>query len=343
MIDVAINGFGRIGRCVARLCQDDPTLNLVAVNDVLADRENLAYLYNYDSTYGRAAAPARTSENANKLQIDGSDIDFFSDADISAVPWEATGADVVIDASGVTRNVAGCQTLTKRGSVANAVVTHVPANDIDRYLIMGINDTAFDPTTDSVVSSSICDANAIAHVLQVLDTHLGLVSGFVTPLHPWLSYQNLLDKPLSSQANPGHYWSDYSLGRASMGTLIPKKTTAISALGPVMPEIAERISAFSYRVPTAIVASADMTLKVAKSASRDEVAAILENFASNSPYVTTNHESLTAIDYVGTAWSATIDMQWTEVKDDMIKVVLWYDNEWGYASRVLDVVRHIAA
>ena len=233
--------------------------------------------------------------------------------------------------------------MTARGTAPHAVITHVPANDIDRYLIMGINEDAFESARDRVVSSSICDANAIAHVLQVIDAHLGLMNGFVTTLHPWLSYQNLVDKPLASQSNPGHYWSDYSLGRASMGTMIPKKTTAISALGPVMPEIADKISAFSYRVPTAIVASADITLKVAKRASQADVEAILENFASNSPYVTTNHESLTAIDYVGTPWSATIDMQWTDVKDDMIKVVLWYDNEWGYANRVVDVVRHIAA
>jgi glyceraldehyde 3-phosphate dehydrogenase len=341
-IRVGINGFGRIGRCVARLCAESPDVEIVAVNDILDDPENLAYLYNYDSTYGRAEKKATRVNGNGTLAIEDKEFQLYAERDIANVPWDRNGVDIVIDSSGVRTNVAGCQKLVAKDKVKKAVVTHLPDGDIDRALIMGVNDGDYDPDSDHVVSSVICDANAIAHVLAVFEEKFGIEGGFITTLHPWLAYQNLVDRGVSSQSNPGHFWKDYSLGRASIGTMIPKETTAINALRPVMADVVDKVHAFSYRVPTGIVASADLTLKLKDNPGLDAIVQSLETYADNSPYVSVNYESLTAIDYLATPWSAIIDMQWTALCDDMVKVVLWYDNEWGYSNRVVDVVRHVA-
>lgn len=224
------------------------------------------------------------------------------------------------------------------------MVTHSPSEGVDKYIILGVNDDGYDPTRDHIVSNTICDANAIAHPLAALEREFGIENGFVTTLHPWLSYQNLVDGPVPLQLVPGRYFNDYALGRTSTGTLIPKTTTAVEALRPVMPAIEAKLSGLSFRVPTQIVSTADITLKLKQTLNDDELAEFFRTCYQNSPYVQINTDPLVGMDYLASPYSAVLDAQWSKsLENGMIKIVLWYDNEWGYSCRVVDMIRMMAA
>lgn len=323
---------------MARQFMASGDFELVAVNDIAEDIRNLVYLYNYDSTYRQAPLKALV-RGEGVASIGEQEIRFFRASGILDVPWESVGVDVVVDSSGVNANAAVARLLIERSRVRKVVVTASPDVGIDRYMVLGVNDKDYDPAHDHVVSNSICDVNAVAHPLMWLERHFGIESGFFTTLHPWLSYQNLLDAPLASQSVPGHFWSDFSLGRACVGTLIPKDTTAVTALKPILPDVAERLDAFSYRVPTATVASADLTIQLKRKITIDELQTSLEELCRSSLYVASNQESLIGSDYTQSHHSAIIDFQWVKVLRDMVKIILWYDNEWGYSARAVDMVR----
>lgn len=342
-IRVGINGFGRIGRCIARQLQSEPASKLVAVNDLAESIDNFIYLYNYDSTYGRAPVFAERADGAGVFRIGGQEVRFSSHARVADVPWEEAGVDIVVDATGVHDNVLGARELTDSGRARKAIVTHSPDSGVDRYIIMGVNDGDYDPARDHVVSTTICDANAVAHALKALDERFGIVRGFVTTLHPWLSYQNLVDGPVTWQAIPGSYWKDFSLGRSSVNTLIPKNTTVVTALRPVLPHIQARLSGFSFRTPTQIVCAADLTIQIAQPTTAEALLRWLEERFAGSPYVLVSHDARVGMDFTAETWSAAIDARWVQVLDGtLVKLVLWYDNEWAYSARVVDMIRLMA-
>ena len=334
---IGINGFGRIGRIIARQIVANTDLEISLVNDIAENVANLVYLYNYDSTYGRPMVRAELKDGTTEARIGNQTVNFSCHHSTLDVAWESFDTDIVIDATGVRPNVNDSHKLVADGRVKKVIITHSPNADIDRYIVMGINQGSYNPSTDNVISSSICDVNAIAHPLKRIDEVFGIENGFVTTLHPWLSYQNLVDGPLASVSNPGHFWKDYSLGRASMGTLIPKETTAVTALEKILPDVAGRLSSFSYRTPTDIVSSADLTLKLRAPATVDSLKESLMGLCAASPYVEANEESLVGADYIQQTASATIDFQWLKAEGDLVKIVLWYDNEWGYSARVIDL------
>lgn len=337
---IAINGFGRIGRCVAKQVVADDSLQLVAVNDLADDVDNLVYLYNYDSHYGRAEPKAERIGDTGRFDLAGDEVVFHNQAQVADVDWAEHGVDILIDASGVTDNVLGCRKLTESGTVAKAVITHSPSDGVDQYIIMGVNDDIYDPESHDVVSNTICDANAVAHALTALDEEYKVTRGMVTTLHPWLSFQNLVDGPVPWQARPGAYWSDFSLGRSSVNALIPKNTTVITALEPIMPELAKTVSAVSFRVPTQVVCAADLSIEIEKGTNPDDLRAYLTERFADSKYVSLNDESLVSTDFIGQPTSAVIDSRWIQVVDEtLVKMILWYDNEWGYAARVIDLVK----
>lgn len=338
MIKIGINGFGRIGRILCRIASQSKNLRIVHINDIVEDVNNLAYLYNYDSTYNSPQDKASISHDRDKLVISDHAIRVTKHKVISDVDWQ--DADIVVDSSGVERNVREASRVAQEHEVSAVIVTHSPKSNIDKYIIFGLNERTL-TAEDRVVSSSICDANAIAHPLKLIHDAYGIASGFVTTLHPWLSYQNLVDAPLASQSNPGHFWKDYSLGRSSTDTLIPKDTTAVTALQPILPNIADRLGAFSYRTPTAIVSSADITLRLQERVDEKSVLELFHQNYRDSKIIALNQESLVGVDYKGSTQSAIIDLQWIKVKDDLLKIILWYDNEWGYCSRVADLAHHI--
>jgi glyceraldehyde 3-phosphate dehydrogenase len=179
--------------------------------------------------------------------------------------------------------------------------------------------------------------------MKWMDSQYGIKNGSLTTLHPWLSYQNLVDGPAISQSNPGVVWTDYALGRASTDSLIPKNTTAMSAVEKVLPQLKGKIISFSYRIPTDIVATSDITINLKCDVSTSEIKKFLQEQCDKSPYVRMNTESLVSLDYEKDESSAIIDMQWVKAVNNVVKIVLWYDNEWGYSARVLDLVNKLAS
>ncbi|MBX2803282.1 MAG: hypothetical protein KTR31_36720 [Myxococcales bacterium] len=334
---VGINGLGRIGRAVARILAQRQQHRIVHVNDLNTDVNNLAYLLKYDTTYGRLDQDVRA--DAGRIRWGDNDIHVSHVPRIDQVDWAASEVDVVIEATGVADNETAAHTVAK--GTAPVFVTHA-APSADFTLVFGATDRDYDPAAHKVVSTSICDAIAAAPVLKTLNEAFGVASGFVTTLHPWLSYQNLMDGPSRSQSYPGATYSHYPLGRSSIGALIPKPTTVVKATERILPEIAGRLQCFSYRVPTPCVSSGDLTLQLERSASKAEVIealTALEQSQGDRKVIRITEEPLISVDYLKDEHSCIIDTRWLMTNHDRhLKVVLWYDNEWGYSSRVVDAL-----
>lgn len=341
MVRIGLNGFGRIGRVLTRIAQEQRDVEIVVINELDQDVANLAYLLKYDSLYGRLDGDVRA--DGTLLTVQGRTVPVFSQRDIRDVRWEDFRVDVVIEATGVSANGDAAHEMVRRGRVPKIVVTNAHKR-VDATVVVGVNDDQYDATHHHVVSSSICDANAVAPLLHQVDRAWGVEAAFITTLHPWLSYQNLLDGPVSSVASPGHAWQDYSLGRASVINLIPKDTTAGNATCVVLPQLAGLIEAISFRVPTHIVSASDLAIKLRKPASADEVNAHFAEAARLRPTVISlEREALVSSDYIRTRQSCIIDARRTKVLNgQFLKMVTWYDNEWGYSNRVLDVARLVA-
>ena len=339
---VGINGFGRIGRAITRINLERKAFDLVAINDINPDVENVRYLLRYDSTYGRLRS---------EVAVDGRDLVFNGAADratvygensVSNVPWDEHGVDVVIDASGVDDNLVALPKLADHG-VRHCIVTSSPdSGRVDKSVIVGVNEQTLG-RHDFVISSSICDAAAFVSVMYLLEQAYGIEYGSLTTLHPWLSYQSLLDGPSFTYANvnPG-----YTLGRASPMSLIPKTSSCVQASSQIMPGIDEKFISVSYRVPTMIVSAADVVVKLPRPVTRNEVIELFEDAERKQRYsiIQNNHEPLVSIDFIGSEYSAIVDHRWTAVQGSgQLKLVIWYDNEWGYSSRVVDLVTHLAS
>ena len=342
MIRVAINGLGRIGRSIFRQIIDNNEFELVAVNEVNPDANNIAYTINYDTLYGRM--DEQVSLINDELSYGKKTIPLFHENDISLVPWAELGADYIIDASGVIENANEAKSLLhKNPKLRHFFVTFSPGCE-DITLVLGANEDKL-KEKDKLISTSICDATAIAPVLKALGEKYTIKNGHITTLHPWLNYQNLMDGPSSSWSIPGEIYHHYALGRSSIGNMIPKPTTAVDVSLKSLPEnLNGKLGSFSYRTPTAIVASADITLTLDNKVSKNDISATLRNYSKRYGFnlFKVTDEPLVSLDYVKTDYSAIVDDRWTQVIDNnLVKIVLWYDNEYGYSSRVIDQVKYV--
>lgn len=345
MVRVGINGFGRIGRAIYRANLEKQGFELVAINDINPDIHNIAYTVNYDSLYDRLREPLLVDAEASLLYNTVDSIAVFHERHIADVPWESLDVDIVIDASGVLANVLNSRRVITKGGVRKVIVTHSPDEGVDFNLVLGANEHLLDVERHDVISSSICDATAIAPVLKLVKQHFGLSCGYVTTLHPWLSYQNLMDGPASSWSVPGEIYHHYALGRSVVGNIIPKPTSAIQATCRALDGVTEAmIGSFSYRTPTAIVGSADITLVTEREVDADRLRSVLADYEAGQSWniLHNNVEPLVSLDFKKCDYSAVVDGRWTDVIGDrLVKLVLWYDNEWGYSSRVVDQVRYM--
>ncbi|HEU0030826.1 MAG TPA: glyceraldehyde 3-phosphate dehydrogenase NAD-binding domain-containing protein [Kofleriaceae bacterium] len=334
---IGINGFGRIGRAVTRILLESGKHRIVHINDLNVDKENLAYLLKYDTTYGRLAQ--KVDATYEGLHVGDASIRVTHVNDIAAVDWQHGEVDVVIEATGTSLNEKHARKVAD--SIAPVLITHA-APSADYTLVFGATEQGFDAKKHRVVSTSICDAIAAAPVLKTLDERFGVEFGFITTLHPWLSYQNLMDGPARSQAYPGATYSHYPLGRSSVGALIPKPTTVVSACERILPALAGRLKCMSYRVPTPCVSSGDMTLHLERDATEQTVLEALHALEASQQgrhVVRITDEPLISVDYLKDEHSCIIDTRWLMLnRGRQLKVVLWYDNEWGYSSRVADAV-----
>lgn len=347
MIKIGLNGFGRIGRAIFRNNLDKKIFDVVVINDINPDVNNLAYTLNFDTLYDRLSQTFSV-EGQSLISPEGKKIDVFHEQRIHDVNWKKYKVDFVIDASGVFQNVLDSQKLITLGACKKVCITHSP-DHVDFTMVLGANEHLLDTSRHHVISTSICDATAIAPVLKAINQAYGISNGYITTLHPWLSYQNLIDGPASSWSVPGTIYHHYALGRSAINNMIPKPTSAIEASCRVLVEegITESIiGSFSYRTPTAIVGSADITLNLNQKSSKHEVVSLFNEYEKLQTWniIHNNIEPLVSLDFKKADYAAVVDHRWTDViGGTMLKLVLWYDNEYGYAARVLDQLNYIAS
>lgn len=342
---IGINGLGRIGRAIFRRIIEMEDVELCIINEANPDIGNICYTLNYDTIYGPLKNPLKASNNSLQF-IDGRQIAVTHFDSISDVPWSDFKVDYVIEATGIKKNVSDSAKLIKNNECKRVFVTHAPGEFVDFTMVLGCNEHKIDIDKHFVIATSICDATAIAPIMELLDQKIGIKSGQVTTLHPWLNYQNLMDGASSSWSVPGEIYHHYALGRSVVGNLIPKPTSAITATTQVLSRVTEeKIGSFSYRTPTAIVGSADITLQLSSDVIVDDIHNILLQYQATQKWEILNLmcEPLVSLDFVNNRHSAVVDTRWTSVfGGNLLKIVLWYDNEAGYSLRVLDQIKYVA-
>ena len=341
-INVGINGLGRIGRHLFRIIALDKDINIKIINEINPDVRNWIYTINYDSIYGKSNLPLSIEEG--KLKLEADHINTFNEKNIDDVPWQDYDVDYIIESSGVLNNVLRARNILKNKKIKQVIVTN-SANEVAFTMVLGVNEKDFRPKLHKLISSSICDATAIAPITKLINDSFPIESGSITTLHPWLSYQNLMDGASKSVAHPGEIYHHYALGRSAFGNIIPKPTSALNAVIKVIPKLdVNSFSSMSFRTPTEIVGSADINYIINKDTDEEKVLSILENFQKNHtfPIIKLSIDPLVSLDYLGEKYSVIVDKRWLKViNKKLIKIVLWYDNEFGYSCNVVRQLKYI--
>jgi len=330
LLRIAINGFGRIGRLAARQILGDETVKLVAIND-LTDVKTNAHLFKYDSNYGVWPGTVEISEG--KVTIDGHEILCFAERDPAKLPWRELEIDLIIECTGVFTSKERAMLHVEAG--AKKVVISAPATNEDITIVLGVNEGQYDPAVHHIISNASCTTNCLAPVAKVIHEQFGIVKGTMTTIHAYTNDQNILD-----QAH-----KDLRRARAGALSIIPTTTGAARAVSLVLPELKGKLNGFALRVPTATVSIVDLVCEVEKETDAEAVNAALLEAASTSlkGILDVSDVELVSMDLKGNDYSSIVDAALTMVMGkNLVKVVAWYDNEWGYAHRLCDLVRLIA-
>jgi glyceraldehyde 3-phosphate dehydrogenase len=331
MVRVGVNGFGRIGRNVVRAALErNLDIEFVAVND-LTDAATLAYLLKYDSVHH--TIPNEVGHTANSITIDGNELRVFSSPDPAEIPWGDFGAEMVVESSGrFTSKEKASRHLRK--SVEHVIIS-APSKDADVTICMGVNENDFDPAAHKIVSNASCTTNCLAPVAKVLHERFRIEMGIMTTVHSYTNDQEILDLP----------HKDVRRGRAAAMSMIPTSTGAAKALGLVLPELKGKFDGISVRVPTPNVSLVDLTFRTEKPTNADEINTVLREAAKGAlkGILTYSDEQLVSVDFNHNAYSAIVDTTFTRSVDArMHKVLAWYDNEWGYSNRIIDLIAYVA-
>jgi glyceraldehyde 3-phosphate dehydrogenase len=331
-IKVGINGFGRIGRNVFRASLKDPNVDIVAVND-LTDPKTLAHLLKYDSVLGNLSN--QVSAGPDSITVDGKSIKVFKEKDPAALPWESVGAQVVIESTGRFTDANDAKKHL-RGSVKKVIIS-APAKNEDITVVLGVNHDKYDPAKHHIISNASCTTNCLAPVAKVLNDEFKIVCGTMTTIHSYTNDQVILDFP----------HKDLRRARAAALNMIPTTTGAAKALKLVIPELGGKVDGFSMRVPTPNVSVVDFVAWVEKKTTREEVNAALKKATQAGPlkgYLSYEEEELVSSDFKGNSFSSIVDAPMTlVVGGNCVKVISWYDNEWGYSCRVRDLINYMAS
>jgi glyceraldehyde 3-phosphate dehydrogenase len=330
---IGINGFGRIGRQVLKGVSDFyPTdLEVVAINDI-GDIETMAHLLRYDSNYGRFDGTVEVVDGG--LKVDGELIRFFAERDPAALPWGDLGVDIVIEGTGVFRTREGASKHIQAG--ARKVIITAPAKNEDLTVVLGVNDGDYDPDQHHILSNASCTTNCLAPPAKVVNDNFGIVKGLMTTIHAYTNGQRILDLP----------HKDLRRARAAGLSMIPTTTGAAKAVALVIPELKGKFDGYAVRVPTSTVSLVDFTAQVEKDCTTDELRAALKQAADSGPMAAVMdyvEEPLVSIDYKGNPASSSVDAALCQVLNgNLVKVVTWYDNEWGYSCRTVDLAKLVA-
>lgn len=322
-IRVAINGFGRIGRNVLRALYENSyrdRIQVVAIND-LGDPSLNSHLLRHDTVHGHF--PFKVTHDTESITVDGDRIAISSERDPAQLPWSAMKIDLVMECTGLfTKREAAAQHLE---AGAKRVLISAPSPDADATIVYGVNDTIL-TAEHTVVSNASCTTNCLAPVAKALNDAVGIENGLMTTVHAYTNDQNLSDV----------YHSDPYRARSATHSMIPTKTGAAAAVGLVLPELAGKFDGLAVRVPVINVSLVDLTFTASRDTSKEEINAIVEKAAASSPVLAVNAEPLVSIDFNHDAHSSTFDANHTRVNGRLVKIMAWYDNEWGFSNRMLD-------
>jgi glyceraldehyde 3-phosphate dehydrogenase len=330
MVKVGINGFGRIGRNVFRAALKNPNVQIVAVND-LTDVTTLAHLLKYDTTHGTLDATVEVGDGA--IIVNGRSIKIFAERDPGNLPWGEHGVEIVVESTGIFTARDKASLHLKGG--AKKVIISAPASDEDITIVLGVNDDKYDASKHTIISNASCTTNCLAPFAKVINDKFGIVKGMMTTIHSYTNDQSVLDLP----------HKDLRRARAAAENIIPSSTGAAKAIGLVLPELKGKLNGMAMRVPTPNVSVTDLVVELSRNVTVDEVNGALKEAATGplKGILEYSDEPLVSSDYNGNPASSTIDALSTMVVgDNMLKVVSWYDNEWGYSNRVVDLCAFIA-
>ncbi|CAI6071999.1 type I glyceraldehyde-3-phosphate dehydrogenase [Cohnella sp. JJ-181] len=330
-VKIGINGFGRIGRNVFRASLNNPEVEVVAIND-LTDVNTLKHLLKYDTTHGKLNATVEAGEGA--LIVNGKTIKVFAERDPGNLPWASVGAEIVVESTGIFTAKEKAELHLKGG--AKKVIISAPATNEDITIVMGVNEDKYDPAAHTILSNASCTTNCLAPFAKVINDQFGIVKGMMTTIHSYTNDQSVLDLP----------HKDLRRARAAAENIIPSTTGAAKAVSLVLPELKGKLNGMSFRVPTPNVSVTDLVAEVKGNVTVDEVNAALKAAADGPLKGILNYsdEPLVSSDYNGDPASSTIDALSTMVVEgNMVKVVSWYDNEWGYSNRVVDLAAFVAS
>ena len=324
-VKVGINGFGRIGRNVLRAALGNPEIDFVAVND-LTSPKTLAHLLKYDSILGNLKNEITAGDNF--ITVDGKKISVFAEKDPSKLDWASTGAQIVVESTGHFTDATKAK--AHLGPTVKKVIISAPASNEDLTIVLGVNDGKYDPKAHNIISNASCTTNCLAPVAKVIQDTFGIVSGIMTTIHSYTNDQVILDFP----------HKDLRRARAAALSMIPTSTGAAKALKLVIPELAGKLDGFAIRVPTPNVSVVDLTFVAEKPITKESINAAVKAAAEGplKGYLGYTEEELVSSDYKGNPLSSIFDAPLTKVVGNTAKIISWYDNEWGYSNRVVDLI-----
>ncbi|SHI05142.1 glyceraldehyde-3-phosphate dehydrogenase (NAD+) [Clostridium collagenovorans DSM 3089] len=331
MIKIGINGFGRIGRNVfkALINNYSKDLEVVAIND-LTSPATLAHLLKYDSLYGRFNGEVEAKEDS--IVVNGREIKIYAERDPKNIPWGKEGAEIVIESTGLFTNAEKAKAHIEAG--AKKVLISAPAKNEDITLVLGVNEDQYDPEKHNIISNASCTTNCLAPFAKVLDEEFGIVTGLMTTIHSYTNDQRILDAP----------HSDLRRARTANESMIPTTTGAAKAVALVLPQLKGKLNGMAVRVPTPTVSMTDLVFEASRETTVEEVNAALRKAAEGSMkgILGFSDEPLVSIDFRGDERSSIVDGLSTMVNGKLVKVVSWYDNEWGYSNRLADLTKMVA-
>lgn len=331
MVKVGINGFGRIGRLVLRAAVERKDLQVVAINDPFIDLDYMVYMLKYDSVHGRFKGEVEAKNG--KFIVNGKAIDVYNSRNPEEITWGVSGAEYVVDSTGVFTDIAGASKHLQGG--AKKVVISAPSKDAKMF-VMGVNQNEY--TKDMiVVSNASCTTNCLAPLAKVINDKYGIVEGLMSTIHSTTATQKTVDGPSNK---------DWRGGRAAAANIIPSSTGAAKAVGEVIPSLKGKLTGMSFRVPTIDVSVVDLTCKLAKSVTYDEIKKTMKEASENElkGILGYTEDAVVSTDFIGEYNTSVFDASaGIALNDTFVKLVAWYDNEWGYSNKVVDLIEHMAA
>lgn len=329
-IKVGINGFGRIGRIVFRNAMEFPNIKIVAVNDPFIETKYAAYMLKYDSTHGPFKGTVEVDGGA--LVVNGEPVKFYAEKDPSNIPWSETGATYIVESTGVFTTTAKASAHLNGG--AKKVLISAPSADAPMY-VMGVNEKSYDGSA-AVISNASCTTNCLAPLAKVINDEFGIVEGLMTTVHSYTATQKTVDGPSAK---------DWRGGRGAAQNIIPSSTGAAKAVGKVIPELNGKLTGMAMRIPTANVSVVDLTCRIEKGASYDDIKASLKAAAEGKlkGILAYTEDDVVSMDMCGNPNSSIFDAKaGISLNKNFVKLIAWYDNEWGYSRRVIDLLAYIA-